>query len=269
MARFEAKMNYSTFVEKETDVIYGTIQVRLAREEWDVPYYIVSDDVFAHERREFDGRSELQEILDMISFFYNETDAELESVVILKPFSEAIAATESFSDWLEEWQRYFHLSGLKDVGYIHDVARPDADAIAQILEDHGFEKELMSEDENRAFYFYSTALPVPVDFPNDEEGIVLQQLKNAGCDLEKPREVEFILLIENKRMAKKAARLVSQHGFETSLHEEEQGYALSCTLEMVLTYKAVKAKLKELEDLTTEFGAVLDGWSAMTDEVEQ
>lgn len=162
MARFEAKMNYSTFVEKETDVIYGTIQVRLAREEWDVPYYIVSDDVFAHERREFDGRGELQEILDMISFFYNETDAELESVVILKPFPEAIAATESFSDWLEEWQRYFHLSGLKDVGYIHDVARPDADAIAQILEDHGFEKELMSEDENRAFYFYSTALPVPV-----------------------------------------------------------------------------------------------------------
>ncbi len=39
------------------------------RKEWEIPYYIVSDEVFALEESEFDNKPDVQDMLGMISFF--------------------------------------------------------------------------------------------------------------------------------------------------------------------------------------------------------
>ncbi|GAF16814.1 LOW QUALITY PROTEIN: hypothetical protein JCM19046_1276 [Bacillus sp. JCM 19046] len=257
--------SYSTYVEKDTDLVIGAIHMKWERKEWEIPYYIVSDEVFALEESEFDNKPDVQDMLGMISFFYNESDLTLTSVLILKDIPEDLLKMSSFGEWLMEWQRYFLLSGISDVGYILSTNMDYSEELAEQLREHGFDEVLTSDKEAKAFYYYSSAYIQPVDYPDDVDGAVLQNMKDNGMDMSLPHEVEIILVAPNKRAAKKAAKIVKLQGYDVDIQDEDEGVALMCTTEMVLTHASIVKRLEELTELTEEFGVEIDGWGAMID----
>lgn len=265
MGKSTPVFSYSTYVEKDTEIIIGTIHMEWERKEWEIPYYIISDEVFALEESEFDDRPEVQDILGMISFFYNESEVYLNSVVIIKEVPEDLLKMSFFQEWLSEWQRYFLLSGVNDVGYILSTNQTHGKTLAKRLEQSGFEEVLTSDKEQKSFYFHSSAYVKPVDYPDDADGSVLQNMKDSGMDMSVPHEVEFVLVAPNKRVAKKASKLIKLHGYEVDLQDEEDSVALMCTTHMVLTHPSVVKKLQELMELTEEFDIEIDGWGAMID----
>ncbi|WP_144560243.1 ribonuclease E inhibitor RraB [Shouchella miscanthi] len=267
MERSKQVFSYKTEVDPETEIIYGHVTIMTDRKAMDVPYYLISDEVFAVDEDSFADKPGVNDLLGMLEFFYTESDRLLDTVVVFPQMRDDIIRMESFADWLQQWQRYFYLSNVKDIGFIVSHKQAESERFCMILEELGFEEMLSSEEEQQSFYFYNVTYITPVDFPNDDDGAVLQSLKDSGVDMSKPREVEFILLCPNRRIARKVAKLVELEGYVVDVDEDEghEEFVLVCKKVISLTHAEIVKQQHDLEEITAKYEVKIDGWGAMVD----
>ncbi|MFS0788440.1 ribonuclease E inhibitor RraB [Shouchella sp. 1P09AA] len=267
MEHSKQRFLYRAEVDPATEVIYGTITMQVDRKTCEIPYYLISDEVFGLDESYFSNQPEMEELLGMIEYFYTESERLLDTVAIFPNIPDEIVRLQSFGEILQQWQRYFFLSNVKDVGFLVSYNQGGRTQYMRTLEELGFEEVLSSEEEQKSFYFYNVTYITPVDFPNDDDGAVLQSLKDAGVDMSKPHEVEFILLCSNRRMARKVAKIIELEGYTVEVDEDrDQGeYVLACTRTIPLTHQEIIRRLRDLESLTAKYEVTIDGWGAMAE----
>lgn len=106
---------------------------------------------------------------------------------------------------------------------------------------------------------------VPADFPDDANGRVLRQLRDAGDDLTSPRDVDFEFVFREEAKArtfvdevKSKLKLVA--GAWSDDEEDEESWFVTVTKNMVPTHGAITAVEAELTRMAALHGGEPDGW---------
>jgi|TARA_B110000014_G_scaffold239586_1_gene207130 intein-encoded DNA endonuclease-like protein len=103
-----------------------------------------------------------------------------------------------------------------------------------------------------------------MNFPNDETGQVLQEMHQAGIDLNTSHAVVFFHLFESKEQAQTMSNFIKEKFIDVSvsLHEDETPnvWDVDCTVNMIPDYDAILEKEKELEKVASTYSGYSDGW---------
>ena len=109
------------------------------------------------------------------------------------------------------------------------------------------------------------------DYPDDENGRVLQSMFDSGVDLTVERDVEFAHRAPDEALASTLAARAKALGYdvevyepdEESLEEGDTDWDVLCTRRMVPTHEAITAAESELARVARELGCREDGWGFM------
>jgi hypothetical protein len=98
-------------------------------------------------------------------------------------------------------------------------------------------------------------------FPNDADGDALRRVAERS-DMSQPMDIDFAINVPNQARGEEMAQLASQRGYATIVECDALGlrWTCYCTKRMVLTYEAVVAAQKELNELSEPLGGHSDGW---------
>ncbi len=104
-----------------------------------------------------------------------------------------------------------------------------------------------------------------VDQPVDEPGVdqqILDQLREAGSDLTKPHQMEFLLYFPTEETAQKVANKIRPDGFRVDVKRSAQGSAWLCVAmkRMVPKRAEIAAIGKRFSALAKDSGGEYDGW---------
>ncbi|MCL1036641.1 ribonuclease E inhibitor RraB [Shewanella submarina] len=106
-----------------------------------------------------------------------------------------------------------------------------------------------------------------MQYPDDDNGKMLQAMAESGIDLTKSLDVDFFLVFEDKRDAESALEdLVAREEegeLEINFNEELEKWELIVTLNMVPEYEAIVAREVELNEFASEYDGMTDGWGVM------
>jgi hypothetical protein len=129
------------------------------------------------------------------------------------------------------------------------------------------------------------------NFPDDDDGAVLESLHEAGVDLSKPLEIDFQLAVLDEASGQKIADAIRAAGYPADLvyddggvedgvadvgdqaHEDEDqdeddgcdepSWTIYVIMEIVPDYQRVVDIQAKLDELAKPFGGEVDGWGAM------
>jgi regulator of RNase E activity RraB len=94
-----------------------------------------------------------------------------------------------------------------------------------------------------------------------QDRLALDQLREAGADLAKPRLVEHFLVFDDRAGAEAAGRGASSEGYAVSeVAEVERAWWLTLTARQVLTVETLADARAELDAIAEEHGGAYDGW---------
>ena len=108
------------------------------------------------------------------------------------------------------------------------------------------------------------------NFPDDDDGNVLQNLQNKGVDLNIPREIEFYCYAKNQEVALNISEAVNSIGYKTDVYfddeisESSKQYSVYCAKNMVPTYHDIVNSQIELNQLLKGFDTKCDGWGTLS-----
>ncbi|MCL2915765.1 ribonuclease E inhibitor RraB [Shewanella corallii] len=106
-----------------------------------------------------------------------------------------------------------------------------------------------------------------MQYPDDDNGKMLQAMAESGIDLTKSLDVDFFLVFEDKRDAESALEdLVAREEegeLEINFNEELKKWELIVTLNMVPEYEAIVAREVALNEFASEYDGMTDGWGVM------
>lgn len=106
-----------------------------------------------------------------------------------------------------------------------------------------------------------------MQFPDDDNGAMLQAMAESGIDLTQALEVDFFLVFDDQRDAESALEALSQQDqdgeLELVFNEEITKWELIVAINMVPAYDALVAKEIELNTFAGEFDGMTDGWGVM------
>ncbi len=106
-----------------------------------------------------------------------------------------------------------------------------------------------------------------MQYPDDDNGKMLQAMAESGIDLTKSLDVDFFLVFEDKRDAESALEdLVAREEegeLEINFNEELEKWELIVTLNMVPEYEAIVAREVALNEFASEYDGMTDGWGVM------
>jgi Regulator of ribonuclease activity B len=101
------------------------------------------------------------------------------------------------------------------------------------------------------------------DLPNDADGDALRRLQADGSDLSKEMEIDFAVVVPDRKGGEAFAVVARQVGFATNVyHDEEGAWTCYCTRTMVPTYDAMIAVQESLAEMGRPFNAFPDGWGS-------
>ncbi|WP_445493238.1 ribonuclease E inhibitor RraB [Niallia sp. 03133] len=104
-------------------------------------------------------------------------------------------------------------------------------------------------------------------FPNDEDGQVLNELYKYGLDFNSKHKVDFFIVIPDKLVGEKISKLVSKEDFEILISmDEDGGWSCCCQKTIYLTYENVVNIQEYLDEVSSPFGGILDGWGVIMEE---
>jgi hypothetical protein len=101
--------------------------------------------------------------------------------------------------------------------------------------------------------------------PADPDALVLEALARAGSDLGKPHWPEFVFDAAHEAGARKVARALEALGYRVTIRapdEENDGYEVSGSTQLVLELETLQALTRRFEALARECGVDYDGWGA-------
>ncbi|MGI2260107.1 ribonuclease E inhibitor RraB [Shewanella sp. GXUN23E] len=106
-----------------------------------------------------------------------------------------------------------------------------------------------------------------MQFPDDDNGKMLQAMAESGIDLSKALDVDFFLVFDDKRDAESALEdLVAREDdgdLEINFNEELEKWELIVTLNMVPEYDAIVEREVALNNFAAEYDGMTDGWGVM------
>ncbi|MFT4925024.1 MAG: hypothetical protein ACI8WB_001114 [Phenylobacterium sp.] len=109
-----------------------------------------------------------------------------------------------------------------------------------------------------------------MNFPDDENGALLQEMFAAGLDLSQHYDVDFFHLFEKKPQAEDmAAKIAKAHPEATVkvFEDETPGvWDVSCTINIQPVYDAICAAEKAFETIAEKCHGYADGWGILGDE---
>ena len=109
-------------------------------------------------------------------------------------------------------------------------------------------------------------------FPDDEDGAVLASLAEAGVDLSKPIEVEFVVDAPDEASAGRIADAVRGAGHDCQVEyddgedlEDDEGpaWVVYVGMDMVPEHARIVALQRMLTQLAEPHGGACDGWGAL------
>jgi hypothetical protein len=102
-----------------------------------------------------------------------------------------------------------------------------------------------------------------MDYPNDSDGDSLRRVLEGGSDMSAPMTIDFSVTVPNESAARRVADLVSEHGFDPSISDNEGrgAWSVYCSKTMLATYDSVVSVTAQLNELTKPQGGVCDGWA--------
>ncbi|WOH37140.1 ribonuclease E inhibitor RraB [Thalassotalea fonticola] len=107
-------------------------------------------------------------------------------------------------------------------------------------------------------------------FPNDENGIVLAEMQDAGIDLSKLLTVEFFQLFEHEKDAKDMAKFISNSDMNATVNvhpdQTPNVWDVDCKVEMIPSYENIVAMEEKFEQLAQKFNGFNDGWGVQQDD---
>lgn len=116
-----------------------------------------------------------------------------------------------------------------------------------------------------------------MEYPNDENGSVLQSMRDAGMDMAREYPIEFWHLFPDQESAQAMLDELSQIGIQAELfdnsedlddedldYDEEieagEGFDVLCIVPMVPTHEAITSMESRLGSLAERHGGSADGW---------
>jgi Regulator of ribonuclease activity B len=101
-----------------------------------------------------------------------------------------------------------------------------------------------------------------MDYPNDADGDSLRRVRDGGSDMSLPMTIDFSIDVPNESAARAVAALVSTHGFDPSISDNEgRGWwSVYCSKTMLATYDSVVSVQGQLNELAKPQGGICDGW---------
>jgi hypothetical protein len=115
------------------------------------------------------------------------------------------------------------------------------------------------------------------DFPNDEDGSVLNILAKQGLDMNASIEIEFAVYAPNEKCADLIATAMNKSGFEAEVDFDEgeldegeemteenkefwPSWSVYYVVSMIPSYDEIVAIQKNLDGIAKPLGGYSDGW---------
>jgi hypothetical protein len=101
-----------------------------------------------------------------------------------------------------------------------------------------------------------------VDYPNDADGDSLRRVRDGGSDMSLPMTIDFAVKVSSESAARALADLVSTHGFDPSISDNDGrgSWSVYCSKTMLATYDGVVSVQAQLNELAKSHGGTTDGW---------
>jgi hypothetical protein len=106
------------------------------------------------------------------------------------------------------------------------------------------------------------------DFPLDDTGEVLRNMKAQGVDFSKEHQVDFFLAFDDIDAAMRCAQDIEKAGayqLEVYRNEENGGVDVTASKRMLLDHHAISQAERELDDVARVHGGFADGWGTLQD----
>ncbi|WOT04055.1 ribonuclease E inhibitor RraB [Shewanella youngdeokensis] len=106
-----------------------------------------------------------------------------------------------------------------------------------------------------------------MQFPDDDNGKMLQAMADAGIDLSVALDVDFFLVFDDQRDAESALEELGNSDLdgeiELLLNDDSGKWELIVCLNMVPDYDTIVEQELNLHEFAQEFGGATDGWGVM------
>jgi hypothetical protein len=107
-----------------------------------------------------------------------------------------------------------------------------------------------------------------MDYPNDENGHVLQRMAAQGIDMESPRVVDFEHCFPDEQSARAFREAIQSTVLETRVYapdpEHGTGWEVQCRQRMVPTHHAITETEERLAAVARKFSGHPDGWGSLS-----
>lgn len=113
-------------------------------------------------------------------------------------------------------------------------------------------------------------MPSGSEFPDDENGQVLQRMRDDGTNLTLPRMIDFEHVFPNERSARAFAEAVRESVVEVRVCRcEDEGSAedkwdVQCRQRMIPTHEAISSTEARLAEQAERFEGYPDGWGTLS-----
>jgi regulator of RNase E activity RraB len=100
---------------------------------------------------------------------------------------------------------------------------------------------------------------------DDPDALLLAQMLEAGSDLSKPHQPEFLFDVENAADVEQLADELVELDFDVTVYEPQQAgelFQVVAKCEMILALSSLQNLSAEFERLAEKHRAVYDGWGA-------
>lgn len=107
----------------------------------------------------------------------------------------------------------------------------------------------------------------PSDFPNDDNGDALRNMKEAGDDLSKSRTINFSILFDSLDGAQRFLEVIQKLNVDASIEDDSPSAAstdVTVKRDMVPTHKDIGDFEATLERLARPLGGANDGWGCFS-----
>jgi hypothetical protein len=100
-------------------------------------------------------------------------------------------------------------------------------------------------------------------YPDDRDGLALKRVEEDGSDMSASMTIDYAVSAPDEVVARRAADLVADHGFDPSISQDEGtgAWSVYCSMTMLATHEAVVAARLKLNQLLAPLGATCDGWA--------
>jgi hypothetical protein len=113
-----------------------------------------------------------------------------------------------------------------------------------------------------------------MNYPNDEDGQVLERISQSGMDLSIPTTIEFAVAVRNEATSNQVAETLQQNGFVTEVYYDEgeadyceedgdefgPSWSVYVPVNCVPSYENVVGNQQKINSIVKELGGIVDGW---------